>query len=132
MKTIIVPLDFSKESLTGLNLALMIANKTGANIQMVHIVEKNNRTSNELYAIEHQHSEMKFEAILRKYKTKSKQNFAMSYLIKEGKIFKEITKLTEKLENALIVLSTHGESGFEELTRCWIHIRRDTGPLVHL
>jgi hypothetical protein len=29
MKTIIVPIDFSDESLTGLNLAFMLAEKTG-------------------------------------------------------------------------------------------------------
>ena len=40
MKTITVPLDFSNESLNGLNLSLMLANKTGANIQMVHVIEK--------------------------------------------------------------------------------------------
>jgi len=38
MKTIIVPLDLSDESLTGLNLSLMLANKTGANIQLVHVI----------------------------------------------------------------------------------------------
>lgn len=114
MKTIIVPLDFSKESLTGLNLALMIAGKTGANIQMVHVVEINSRTSIYLQTIDYKQIEMKFEAILRKYKTKSKQKFEMSYIIKEGKVFKEVKKLAENLENAVIVLSTHGESGFEE------------------
>lgn len=34
MKTIIVPLDFSNESLAGLNLSLMLAHKTGASIQI--------------------------------------------------------------------------------------------------
>jgi len=36
MKTIIVPLDFSNESLTGLNLSLMLAAKTKAKIQIAH------------------------------------------------------------------------------------------------
>lgn len=35
MKTIIVPLDFSNESLSDLDLALMLAAKTGANIRLV-------------------------------------------------------------------------------------------------
>ena len=35
MKTIIVPLDFSDESLDGLNMAMMLAKKAGASIQMV-------------------------------------------------------------------------------------------------
>ena len=41
LKTIIVPLDFSEDSLTGLTMAMMLANKVGANIQMVHVIGKN-------------------------------------------------------------------------------------------
>jgi len=54
MKTIIVPLDFSEESLTGLNLAFMLANKTGANIQMVHVIGKNIAANKELLEKENQ------------------------------------------------------------------------------
>jgi len=39
MKTIIVPLDFSNESLLGLDQSMMLAQKTGANILMVHVLE---------------------------------------------------------------------------------------------
>jgi nucleotide-binding universal stress UspA family protein len=114
MKTIIVPLDFSDESLTGLNMALILADKAGANIQMVHVIGKNTNTAdNELPGMEYKNVKMKFEGILQKYKMKS--NSALSYTITEGKIFKEITDLAEKSEDSMIVLSTHGASGFEEL-----------------
>jgi nucleotide-binding universal stress UspA family protein len=114
MKTIIVPLDFSDESLTGLNMALMLADKAGANIQMVHVIGKNTDTDdNELPEMKYNSVKMKFEGILQKYKMKS--NSALSYTITEGKIFKEITGLAEKSEDSIIVLSTHGASGFEEL-----------------
>lgn len=45
MKTIIVPIDLSYESLNGLNLALMMATKTRANILLAHVIGKNTRTS---------------------------------------------------------------------------------------
>jgi nucleotide-binding universal stress UspA family protein len=115
MKTIIVPLDFSNESITGLNMALMLANKTGANIQMVHVIGKNENNENEMLEKEHQKVKYKIETILQKCKENSKFNCSLSYIIKEGKIFKEITNLAEKFADAVIVLSTHGESGFEEL-----------------
>ena len=115
MKTIIVPLDFSNESLTGLNMSLMLANKTGANIQMVHVIGKNDGTNNELVEKEHQQAKIKIEDILQKCKEKSNFNCSLSYIIKEGKIFKEITDLADKYDDAVIVLSTHGASGFEEL-----------------
>jgi nucleotide-binding universal stress UspA family protein len=113
MKTIIVPLDFSDESLTGLNLALMLANKTGAEIQMVHVIGKGTSHSYEQLENENQLAKAKFEEVLQKYKGKS--NSTLSYTITDGKVFKEIADLADKYEDALTVLSTHGTSGFEEL-----------------
>ncbi len=115
MKTIIVPLDFSKESLSGLDYAIMLAQNSSANIQMVHVIIKNEDTANEVLEIERHEAKEKFESILQKYKVKIKSNFALSYVIKEGNIFKEVSALGEVYEDALLVLSTHGESGFEEL-----------------
>jgi nucleotide-binding universal stress UspA family protein len=115
MKTIIVPLDFSNESLEGLNMALMLAKKTGANVQMVHVIGKNIDNNVELLEKENQLANRKFEEILKKCKEGGNINCALNYTIKEGKIFSEITDLADKFEDSLIVLSTHGESGFEEL-----------------
>ncbi len=115
MKTIIVPLDFSEESLTGLNLALMLAAKTGADIQMVHIT---NNYTGDYYKQEEKENQLaksKFEELLKKLTEKSNLNFTISYTIKEGKIFKEVADLADKYEDVLTVLSTHGASGFEEL-----------------
>jgi nucleotide-binding universal stress UspA family protein len=93
---------------------MMLADKASANIQMVHVIGKITDTAdNELPEMEYKNVKMKFEGILQKYKMKS--NSALSYTITEGKIFKEITGLAEKSEDSIIVLSTHGASGFEEL-----------------
>jgi len=115
MKTIIVPLDFSNDSLNGLNLSLMLANKTGANIKMVYVIGKKDDTKHKQLKKEYKLVKTKFKDILRKYKGKNNLNFNLSYTIIEGKVFKEITNLAEESDDALIVLSTHGESGFEEL-----------------
>jgi nucleotide-binding universal stress UspA family protein len=115
MKTIIVPLDFSDESLTGLNLALMLAKKTGANIQLVHVIVKYTGDNYGQMEKENQLAKSKFEEILQKYKERSNLNFTLSYTIKEGKTFKEIGDLADKYDDSLTVLSTHGASGFEEL-----------------
>jgi nucleotide-binding universal stress UspA family protein len=115
MKTIIVPMDLSDESLNGLNLALMIATKTGANILLAHVIGKNTGGKYEQMGKENQLAQSKFEGILRAYKEKINLNFTLSYIIKEGKIFKEIADLADKHKDVLTVLSTHGTSGFEEL-----------------
>ncbi len=106
-------MDFSDESLTGLNLALMLANKTGAEIQLVNVIGKNTSDSFEQLENENQLAKSKFEEIVQKYKGKS--NSTLSYIITEGKVFKVIADLADKYEDTLIVLSTHGRSGFEEL-----------------
>jgi len=115
MKTIIVPIDFSNESFPALNLSLMLSNKTGANIQLIHVLKKYDNSNNELLGQEHQQAEMKFKEVLAKYKDKITLNQNISYTVKEGTIFKEIDELATRFEDVLIVLTTHGESGFEEL-----------------
>src|SRR5664280_700007 len=115
MKTIIVPLDFSEESLLGLNLAIMLANKTGANIQMVHVIGKKTGNYYDQQEKEKQFAKTKFDEILQMYKEKGRLKSALGYTIKEGQIFKEVADLADKYEDALTVLSTHGTSGFEEL-----------------
>ncbi len=114
MKTIIVPLDLSDESLNGLNLAVMLATKTGANIIMVHVTGVYTGDYYEQKEKENKFAQTKFDGLLREYKDKIK-NFSLSYIIKEGKIFKEVADLADKYEDALTVLATHGSSGFEEL-----------------
>jgi nucleotide-binding universal stress UspA family protein len=115
MKTIIIPLDFSDESLTGLDLSLMLAKKTGANIQLIHVIGKNTGNNTELIEKESQLAKTKFDNILEKRRDKGNINCDMNYNIKEGQIFKEIADLADKYEDPLTVLSTHGASGFEEL-----------------
>jgi nucleotide-binding universal stress UspA family protein len=115
MKTIIVPLDFSDESLTGLDLSLMLASKTGANIQMVHVIGKKNSSTRELPEKENKLAKVKFEDIIQKCKAKGNIKCALNYTIKEGQIFREIATLADQYDDSLTVLSTHGESGFEEL-----------------
>ncbi|MGD0754325.1 MAG: universal stress protein [Bacteroidales bacterium] len=115
MKTIIVPLDFSNESLDGLNMALMLAKKTGAKVQMIHVIGKKIENNKELLDKENLLATRKFEEILQKCKDGGNINCALSFTVKEGKIFSEITTLADRFEDSIIVLSTHGESGFEEL-----------------
>jgi nucleotide-binding universal stress UspA family protein len=115
MKTIIVPLDFSDESLSGLNMALMLAKKTQANIQLIHVIGKNTGDNAEQLETENQLAKTKFEHILKTCREQGNINCALNYTIKEGQIFKETGDLADKYDDVLTVLSTHGVSGFEEL-----------------
>ena len=115
MKTIIVPLDFSEEALSGLNLSLMLAAKTGANIKMVHVISRVKDKTDEDFEKERKEAGSKFEEILQKCKKEGNIDCGLTYTVEEGQIFRTIADLAEKFEDPLTVLSTHGASGFEEL-----------------
>jgi nucleotide-binding universal stress UspA family protein len=115
MKTIIVPLDFSEESLTGLNMALKLAGKTGADILMVHVTGKSSGDDNDQKEKETKDAEAKFENILEKYRGRGNLRGSVKYTVLKGQVFKEVADLAGRYEDSITVLSTHGTSGFEEL-----------------
>ncbi len=115
MKTIIVPIDFSNESLTGLDLALTLAGKSGAGIQMVHVLTGTKDLPHGVLETKRLEAKINFEDILQEYKTKMDKKISLSYIIKEGKVHKEVDNQAGSFEDSVIVLSTHGRSGFEEL-----------------
>ena len=98
MKTIIVPMDFSNEALPGLRFALVLANKSGANIKMVHVINKDESSFNEKLENKYQWIEQKFKELIEKYKGKINFQIDLNYIIKEGKVFKEINELADSFE----------------------------------
>ncbi len=116
MKIILVPIDFSGDSINALEHSILIANKIGASIRMIHVVKKKNFETpfiiNEFISIYSNSIEDFFKKIYEKYKKKVK--FGLDYKIREGKIFTEICNQAKYDDAFLIVMGTHGVSGFEE------------------
>lgn len=115
MKNLIVPIDFSKESLNGLELALLFTKKQYTNIQMVYVQKKSSDYNSPGYfADEKVYAEKKFKEILSKYESKLKNESKLRYIIKAGSIYKEVVNQVESYTEAMVIASTHGGSGFEE------------------
>lgn len=114
MKHIIVPIDFSKESLNGLRLAIIFANQLKTNIQMVYV----QRAVSEMGRIgleeEHKTAIQNFEKLIAEYSSKLNDGQELSYIVKKGKIYREVVNQAEAFEDTIIICSTHGASGFEE------------------
>jgi len=114
MKHIIVPIDFSKESLNGLRLAIIFANQLKTNIQMVYV----QRAVSEMGRIgleeEHKTAIQNFEKLIAEYSSKLNDGQEFSYIVKKGKIYREVVNQAEAFEDTIIICSTHGASGFEE------------------
>lgn len=115
MKKIIVPIDFSEESENGLDLAIKVANNMKAKVEMVHVIKE----SNDLYlAEEKEHrkeAEKSFKEIIERYKDQLVEGNELTYVIHKGRIHQEIVNHAKYNGAEMIIGSTHGASGFEEL-----------------
>lgn len=117
MNDILVGIDFSDCSINALEHALTIAKKAEKKIMMVWVncpeSKKELLPFNSENIIDEVNS--RFEKLVLKYQPILKQR--INYEIREGKIYQEIVKSAEENNVLLIVVGTHGASGFEEF---WI------------
>lgn len=114
MKHIIVPLDFSEESINGLELAIMISSMTRANIQMVYVMKKSPEFPHVSQDEEQRFAKSRFRELQVKYEHKLVSGAELSSIVKRGKIYEEVVEQAESFDDSVIVVSTHGASGFEE------------------
>jgi len=117
MKKILVPIDFSGDSINALEHAIVIANNIKANIRMIH-VKKSKNFEVPFYFKDFDYSQGDslqdyFEILIKKYKDKINHSF--DYKIREGLVYKEICNQAKYDDDYMIVMGTHGISGFEEL-----------------
>jgi nucleotide-binding universal stress UspA family protein len=117
MKNIIVGIDFSEGSLNAMKNAIFIAEKFKSKLTLLFVitldakvligVDKLDKT--EIYSL----VEMKLKKLAADCKKVLPQN-VIKYKIRTGKVSKEINTEAKEQGNALIVLGTHGCSGFKE------------------
>lgn len=115
MKRIIVPIDFSKESLHGLQLAIQLANVANSLVEMVYVQKKSVDYSSGNLEDEHKYAEHRFKEVKKTFESSLLQPEQLTYIIKKGKIYQEVVNQAEAFDDSLIVSSTHGASGFEDL-----------------
>jgi nucleotide-binding universal stress UspA family protein len=115
-KIIIVGIDFSKGSMHALKFAIGVANKTDANVMLVHVMKPQREES----IFSDDRSELRKEAKKRMEEVIERHRFEMRkgklmYKIRSGKVDKEIVNQAKYHDAYLLVVGTHGISGFEPL-----------------
>lgn len=115
MKNFIVPIDFSSDSLKGLDLAVLFSKKKTINIQMVYVLTRITYYQPGTVEEEHRFAENNFQKLIKEYEPKLGNNSKIRYIIKKGKVFREIVNQANSYTSAVVSASTHGASGFEEL-----------------
>lgn len=115
-KRILVPLDFSACSLQALCHALMLAKLCSAEVVLVHVVEPlhpgsmlENPETRRLRNLALHEAEHRLAELAR---TQVKPHAPVCYLVRAGKPFAVIADLARKTASDLIVLGTHGHTGF--------------------
>lgn len=113
-RNFIVPIDFSENSLKGLQIALTYSKYGRSNIQMVYVQKKSGDYKASIEE-EHKYATNKFEEIIEKYTPALGNESKLRYIIKRGKIYEEIVNQAHSYNECMIATCTHGASGFEEI-----------------
>ncbi|MEA1898222.1 MAG: universal stress protein [Bacteroidota bacterium] len=118
MKSILVPIDFSKDSMNALDHAIAMANKVKSSIRIIHV--RKDKNYDEPFVIKGKEKEYGntvddfCKELIEQNMSKYKGGGTFDYLIKVGKIYKVISDQAIKDKAFLIIMGTHGVSGFEE------------------
>lgn len=119
MKKIIVPIDFSEQSEFALEAAAQLADRHGAEIFALHMLELTDTLTNTDDALQQQQAvlylkaaEKRFQGFLDKPYLK---NIKMTPIVKHFKVFDEINEVAQKHQVDLVVMGSHGTDGLEEI-----------------
>lgn len=113
-KIIIVGIDFSKGSMHALKFAVGVANKAHSNVMLVHVMKPQREESifsddrNEI----RKEAKKRLEELIYKHKFELR-NGKLMYKIRSGKVDKEILNQAKYHDAYMLVVGTHGISGFE-------------------
>ena len=117
MKKIITAIDFSRCSIHALEYSINLANTVEADIVMVWVDASESDSEMAIVSREHRHeTKLQFEELIEKYAPELKTG-QLSYKIRKGKVYQEISNQAKYDDAILIITGSHGVSGFEKF---WI------------
>ncbi len=119
MTKILVATDFSADSINALEHALVWAHKLQANLRLYHVVKSSKfdlpgfNPGNQDQALEVAKEAMKvlFQEYVNSYQVPDK---IFDYKVEEGKVYHQIVQEAIGFDASVVVMGTHGTSGFEE------------------
>ena len=113
MKRIVVGIDFSDNSINALEHAILIAKKANMSVTLVWVDHID--YSKEIFNIDPTHRldavAKRFNELLKNYESCCNN---IDFVVRKGKVYSEICDVAEELKAYMIVVGTHGLSGFEE------------------
>ncbi len=118
MRHVLVPVDFSEDSVNALEMAVEFANEMDHNVRLIHVIKdavfyQRNFSLSNLVDIKNEKVIQNLKKLIEQYGRKVKNE--IDFRIRSGKVYNEIANQAKYGEAELIVIGTHGTSGFEEL-----------------
>jgi nucleotide-binding universal stress UspA family protein len=118
IKTILVPLDFSRASMESLKYALELARKFAAGVHLVHVTEPDEAAPPGAAHLMRETAESLVSAREKLAKTHERHLFPFwpeNIHVRTGQPFQEICQQARELDADLIVLATRGRSGLRRI-----------------
>jgi nucleotide-binding universal stress UspA family protein len=119
MKRVLVPVDFSEASISALEYGLELANLLKADLRVMHVVTGKNYAPK----FEQNNIELRIDGQIDNWMQKLKDEYNPRYKvingnfdikIREGNITREICNQAKYDDTSLIVVGSHGISGFDD------------------
>lgn len=117
MKQLLVAFDFSKNALNTLEYALMMANRSGAELSLVWV--DNSSTPDTVANIDQAlriETKKLLEDIVPSFEARLNSR-KINVILRKGKVYTEVANAARKTEADIVLAGTHGVSGFEQF---WI------------
>src|SRR5438045_2126776 len=113
---ILVPIDFSEQSLIALSQSYNLARLTKATLTLIHVMEEQFQVPIFRKTKEDKSVEKKIQKELDKlaHDTMLKVGVKIETMMAKGKVYEEIQKAAKKLKCSFIVMGTSGASGFKK------------------
>jgi nucleotide-binding universal stress UspA family protein len=119
MKNILVPVDFSEPSAHALEIAAKIAKLQNASITVLHMLGLSEAVLTKDESKEYQEAKYYMKLARKRFETFLDKPYLKGIKVKEivqnYKIFKELNQVAQEHHVDLIVMGSHGASGFNEL-----------------
>jgi nucleotide-binding universal stress UspA family protein len=113
---ILVPIDFSEQSIIALNQSYNLAREYNAEITLLYVIEDSGILA-KLFSAE-QHDSMRKDIQQRLDKlaadVEEKRKITVNTLIAKGVVYEKIAEIAELINATLIIMGTNGDSGFKK------------------
>lgn len=118
---ILIPTDFSENSKKAISYGIEFSKIFNSELYLIFVIEPTFYPSDlglsqvPLYPINTEINQKAEEKLMKLAEEFNTTNIKFNYIVKTGKPFIEIIQTAEELKVDLIIISTHGHSGFEQI-----------------